>query len=466
MIDIYKLGPYVIRDITRYCPHIYEIVDGIFDDIFSILSDIPRTFIYGGIIRDVIADMPIKGDIDIITDVPKQVQASFDKNYRWLQRIETEEDLIKLKTGYDLGGKKRKGSISSITSYVNASGNIAQVISYADKAYDNDGLIKNVIEHLDFTCCGFVMDFNGRVFEILEGAIKDCEQKAIRVNPNYKGTFYKERFNKRKDKLEERGWVFVGDMDKIEFAPEEENKDTENHKDKKDSKEEKVWSMDQVMNHYNNEIESIDFSFSNLAEESSFIDPPSDIIENSEGQEEIEISIGDEEENHTLQEVLSSKPKSTFSSKPKSVFTERQENEYAEKYGPRRDWKHFSLELDTSSGEVHQVEVPRAEHSQPRDNNSIHNAVLNEFLTDGLLNKIFESEKNKEKHKKTEWAGEAKKRFQEHMENRGYTAKKINDQEESGRTSEIYEKYGMTFWRNKTKGNQEESESGGSNGNR
>lgn len=79
--------------------------------------------------------------------------------------------------------------ISNIYSYKDMDGAIVQIMK-VKKSETNSGILVNAFDNIthlarmvDIMCCGVVMDKNGKVFEVVEGAYEDCKKRILNINP-------------------------------------------------------------------------------------------------------------------------------------------------------------------------------------------------------------------------------------------------------------------------------------------
>lgn len=204
------------KDITTTYPHSYEIVESISDDLMHILSHVPNSFIYGGLMRDIVAGMKLEGDIDIITTNSEQICRDLNKSCRWIR---------KNTYGYDDGSNfmDKYGNIAKkafdINYYINTYGYEAQIIRYISNLSKpninplHGRLLDEVRSRLDLRCCGIVMTGQGRVIEILEGAEKDCLDRVLHINKDCKQEMVLDALKARVEKLQKRGWSVGKDIE-------------------------------------------------------------------------------------------------------------------------------------------------------------------------------------------------------------------------------------------------------------
>lgn len=169
--------------------------------------------IFGGAIRDSIADMPIH-DIDILVgaDSIKLVKRVLIENgYKYFDRLSS-KDLSYIYSNIQVISEPHtwmKGDkiIQLIRPRVNSNVNKHQAglrpkdFEEATKNYEASFI--KLIQNVDISCCG--LSYDGNLYENYEGAILHCLTKSFSVNKS--AIMYSaDRFQHRKYKLEERGW--------------------------------------------------------------------------------------------------------------------------------------------------------------------------------------------------------------------------------------------------------------------
>ena len=196
---------------------ILECLDEKFDDAISLLPN--SCLIYGGAIRDLLAGLPIGGDLDIA--VPHMeynaLRQVFDDSVRWVAKPGN----ILLPKDYNRPSAK---IISGITTYTNTTGDEIQLIqacpneksmAVSNQLIYNLGVVE-IVTNVDLVCSAVMMDMQGNVFEVLPNALKDCKNRILTFNEELKSKeVYKETVIKRIQKLEKRGWVSHVDTTKF-----------------------------------------------------------------------------------------------------------------------------------------------------------------------------------------------------------------------------------------------------------
>jgi len=194
-----------------------------FDDTISMLTE--DCLIYGGALRDILANQPIGGDLDIAVPhehYPKLVQ-KFHDSARWVTKQASIPQLVPK-------GYRRPSAriIANVITFINLSGEEIQLIQANpskektvmddNKSY-NSGVI-NIIVNVDLRCSGIMMDVFGNVYEVIFGALQDCEKFVLNFNEklNIKEV-YKQTIVGRIEKLMARGWKNNIDLNRFKENP-------------------------------------------------------------------------------------------------------------------------------------------------------------------------------------------------------------------------------------------------------
>jgi len=203
-------------------PWLLESLDEKFDDAISLLPE--TCVIYGGAVRDLLAGLPIAGDLDIA--VPHKQYAGlrkvFSDSVRWLIKPGN----IPVPRDYRRPSAR---IISGVTSYTNITGDEIQLIQacatnkltvMGNQLKYNSGVL-DIITSVDLKCSAVMMDVFGNAFEVLPGALEDCENKVLNFNEelNLKEV-YKKTIARRIQKLESRGWANNIDISRFNDEPE------------------------------------------------------------------------------------------------------------------------------------------------------------------------------------------------------------------------------------------------------
>jgi len=176
-----------------------------FDDALIMLKN--DCLIYGGAIRDIIAELPIKGDLDVAIpyNTYSNILFTFDNSSRWIIK----DPVLLLQTNNNYKGAIKQ-FLNNIITYTNLSGKEVQLIQanpsrYKETNYNQQ--ILNIVYNVDMVCSGVIMDIEGNIKEILPGAIEDCKNKQLNINPKFNPKqIHYNSLKKRILKLVKRGW--------------------------------------------------------------------------------------------------------------------------------------------------------------------------------------------------------------------------------------------------------------------
>lgn len=181
-----------------------ERISEVFDDATEMMSE--NSIIYGGAIRDALAEKELSGDIDIATSVKEydSVIAKFRHSVKWVS-----------KNG-PLGTKNQDyriwlSKLFNIASFIHMNGSVAQVIAVNTKD------VCSIVRDVDIVCCAVIMTSDGHVFEVVDGAYDDCVAKVLRLNKT-KNIVNINDTPERIKKLVGRGWKSLITDKQIERA--------------------------------------------------------------------------------------------------------------------------------------------------------------------------------------------------------------------------------------------------------
>lgn len=244
-----------------------KISDYIEFDVKEIFKQGDYITIYGGAVRDSIADLEIH-DVDILC-MPKSAikLASFIKeehNYKSLDLYDKDS----------LAMYKDIHIISEPWTFINNNGKIIQII----KPHYNKGTKEyitaytDIMKNVDLSCCGVCLDHNGKdttLMEACKDSIIHCLSKTYEIN-EWATLYNHNRTTFRDHKLTSRGWTNLNTEDfyrneisfkkvirklkilQLEFKPEE------------SSKYYKIWHDDEYINRPRRRLYSGDDSFDDL----------------------------------------------------------------------------------------------------------------------------------------------------------------------------------------------------------
>ena len=182
-------------------PWITEALEAKFDNAIQLLT--PGCKIFGGSLRDLVADLPIEGDLDVLVPTSEFIalRKSFAESPNWI--------LDKLIDTSSYNFKLDRLRVEKILNFKNISNKIVQLIKIKneDRVLDDYEIILNNIKSVDIRCCGLMLDMEGNLLEVIEGAQQDCKDKALRLNPFVKNKCAKSKVTQRIEKLVKRGWT-------------------------------------------------------------------------------------------------------------------------------------------------------------------------------------------------------------------------------------------------------------------
>jgi len=196
-----------LKPIEKEADWLISTIEEHFDDALSMLED--DCVIYGGVIRDVMANLPLLGDLDII--IPSYLKTSTINNFigsaRWTE----------------MRGKNKKyltssrNIIQSVHTFVNMNDREVQLIiptdtvSFSVSSTTCSEFYKPIVDvasEVDMICCGLLSDLLGNIYEVLPGAVRDCKTRTLNINKNIKfDADSVGKLNTRIAKFIKRGWT-------------------------------------------------------------------------------------------------------------------------------------------------------------------------------------------------------------------------------------------------------------------
>lgn len=154
--------------------------------------------IFGGAIRDIIADQPIN-DVDILCGSKAFGFVEFilqNNGYKFFEHLNG-KDLQEMYSDVHVICEPHtwiKGD--KVVQIIKPSGGLEGVSSYTE-------LFNRLLENVDLSCCG--VSYDGELHEDFKNAIVHCKNRVFSVNSLAKMYSYK-RISHRVAKLEGRGW--------------------------------------------------------------------------------------------------------------------------------------------------------------------------------------------------------------------------------------------------------------------
>lgn len=187
-------------------PEIFDIIANRFGQPAYCLTS--TSFFYGGAVRDAVAGMPLRGDLDIAV-VPMRhdlnlLQDNIVKcpgNWRrsYAQNVEYNGNANPLIASVRTFCEERTSRIVQIMSVM--------VLDRSVSTLDN---VLKFVQSVDICCCGLALDCWGFLYEMVPGAIEDCKNHVLRYNPRDvtpNGGEGSEIYRMRTAKLMSRGWT-------------------------------------------------------------------------------------------------------------------------------------------------------------------------------------------------------------------------------------------------------------------
>jgi hypothetical protein len=186
------------------------------DDLFKSKFNLVR--IFGGAIRDIIAEQPIN-DVDILcgSKAMSYIESVLEQNgYHYMEMLNG-KDLQEMYSEIHIinephtwvKGKKIVQLIRPSNWKVSSSSNSFPKI---DSSLYEEGF-RDLISNVDFSCCGVSYD-GETLYEDYPNAIVHCQNKVFSVNMRAK-MYSQKRALHRKIKLETRGWKEIQDSDSL-----------------------------------------------------------------------------------------------------------------------------------------------------------------------------------------------------------------------------------------------------------
>lgn len=191
-------------------PWVLEVITERFDFLpIDCMTD--SAVVYGGAIRDALAGIELKGDLDIATDHKSfnEIVQAINSSPRW-ERVEQKVSLF---PRLDKPGYGKHVPLDQIVRFQNMHGAEIEVILAKEKGEENSML--TIPAKVDIVCCGLAMDRSGHIYEIVEGAHKDCLDRILRLNEAIKNNVDIDRMTERIKKLVGRGWTSKIDLGTI-----------------------------------------------------------------------------------------------------------------------------------------------------------------------------------------------------------------------------------------------------------
>jgi hypothetical protein len=192
-------------------PNVVELISETFDGVLNHMF--PGMLVFGGALRDIVAGFGLHHDLDIAASnsegkkfiqylemSSKWVEECVVDQYKKQARI-MEDKLSDIVSPHSMANgaldldrglpyitrskPSNYDNMQGVRTFVNPFGRKLQIVTakYDPFTLEEQSSI-SVVKAVDFICCGIMMDTNGNVYEIIEGAKDDCIKKILRINKN------------------------------------------------------------------------------------------------------------------------------------------------------------------------------------------------------------------------------------------------------------------------------------------
>lgn len=239
-------------------PWVLEVITERFS-FFPIEAMTSRSVVYGGAIRDALAGLPLRGDLDIVASPQHYINVvkAIDASSFWCRDNfnPTPPATYRDRKGVLVEAKSPKAPprsrsnygknvpLEEITRFVNVRGIELEIIRAMGNLPPEESVIA-VPSNVDIICCGLVMDRSGDIYEILESAEDDCKKHLLRFNELVIETVDIPRLERRIAKLEKRGWkseIEIKRIKKQQAKAKRRAKAAEKENPKKEKSPESLW---------------------------------------------------------------------------------------------------------------------------------------------------------------------------------------------------------------------------------
>ena len=215
---------------------VIEVISEKFDNAINLMT--ANSMIYGGAIRDCLAGKDLDGDLDILVPVDEYsiLVNRFINNSKWIPVKESQKDTFynyvdlsfntdsivkslhknipKSKSRATKENKKTNirntDELTSIntpylTSFKTLGNRVVQIISPCTMNGNYFQTLIHYAKQVDIVCCGMILTNEGRLFEVVPNAYKDCKNNILHINPScIDGNV--EKLKSRIKKFISRGW--------------------------------------------------------------------------------------------------------------------------------------------------------------------------------------------------------------------------------------------------------------------
>lgn len=193
--------------------HVMEMINERFDGALDFLTEF--SLVYGGAVRDVLAELPMEGDLDISAarcDFSKVVR-TFRQSPKWQNASAKDAAFIAAQYGIpgmtlpDIRSQPNRptSNILAMEAFESYRGRKAQIAVHVKELEDPAMEALALARGADIVCCGVAMFSDGRVFEVIPGAFEDCKNRVLRLN-ELAEVLHIDALESRIRKLATRGW--------------------------------------------------------------------------------------------------------------------------------------------------------------------------------------------------------------------------------------------------------------------
>ena len=188
-------------------PQLFDVIRERFGQMADVLTY--TSFFYGGAVRDVLAGIPLQGDLDIaVSRGPGEITAIRNNIKKYAADWEARPE----KPAFGNYGEDHPSLIDGMEEY-QFKGRLTQIM--VSSCLKGDAIEKalNIVKQVDIVCCGVALDCWGYVYEMVPGAITHCRERVLVYNTEqqyHQNGQKSQRYLSRIHKLRERGWKLLG----------------------------------------------------------------------------------------------------------------------------------------------------------------------------------------------------------------------------------------------------------------
>jgi hypothetical protein len=173
----------------------------------------PGSVIYGGTIAAVILGEKIQGDLDIAAGrfEAGELVERFIASPKWIRNPKNALSMARQKKYAE---SCLKGKIEDINTFRTFDKNLVQIVSSSSMLRDGFENALYVVRNVDFSFCALAMDYQGNLFETVQGAYADCIAKRIRIIRKDE-ELNVDSLRSRLNKYFQRGFSFDGNHEEV-----------------------------------------------------------------------------------------------------------------------------------------------------------------------------------------------------------------------------------------------------------